>query len=174
MLGFNAAQINGDDMAGYKKLGLTGGAKIIYDLGEKWFPSMEFLYSQRGSRNNVFKTSSDNDIHIDLKYIEIPIVFTFQDWYIETEGYYKVRVEGGLSYGRLLGKSSSFDALNQAIENIRDNDLSFLLGAGYQFNRHTGFGLRYTRGITRLYQNTTGDSLSLLGYFLSLRMEYYF
>src|SRR5690606_7644143 len=72
MLGFNAAQINGDDMAGYKKLGLTGGAKIIYDLGEKWFPSMEFLYSQRGSRNNVFKTSSDNDIHIDLKYIEIP------------------------------------------------------------------------------------------------------
>lgn len=100
--GFNACQIDGDLLAGFDKIGLTAGIRTVIEFESVWNVSMEFLYSERGSRPDVFNPTYDPDINISLKYVEIPVFVSLGDWYQEEGDYYKASFQAGLSYGRLL------------------------------------------------------------------------
>ena len=62
--GLNASQIDGDDLAGFDKVGLTGGIKTTMEFESVWRMNMEFLYSERGSRPDIFNPEYDPDIEI--------------------------------------------------------------------------------------------------------------
>ena len=173
VLGINASQIDGDGYAGYHKVGLTGGAKLMYPIGEKADLGLEFLFSQRGSKSSL----SDNgikDFWITLNYAEIPLIISYHDWLIEGEDYYKVSVDGGLSYGRLISSSSSEDEAVSGLDEIKNGDLSYVLGLRFRFNKHWATSLRYTRSLFKMNNNEKFENYGLLGYFLTLRSEYYF
>lgn len=175
--GLNTAQINGDGHAGYDKFGFVTGLQTGIFIGKKSELALEFLYSQRGSQSKVIKGTAIPVERIHLDYIEIPLIYQYNDWYVEDLDYYKVWVEGGLSYGNLfqVKTSNTSPAFNDG-EGFNRHDLSFLFGFGYQFNRHFGMNFRYTRSVTRLYTlELPGASYPyLLGYFLSFRTEYLF
>ncbi|MBK8564716.1 MAG: PorT family protein [Saprospiraceae bacterium] len=172
IFGLNASQLNGDDSAGYNKLGLNGGLRGTAMLKDKMDLVFEMLYSQRGS----YERFINGDMKISLSYIEVPIMLAYKDWYQEEGNYYKVQAVGGFSYSRLL-EASAYGSLHDAeVVNFNDNDFALTLGFDLLFTKHFGLGARWTRSLNRLYDNRKHvDELnSMLGYFLTFRGMYMF
>lgn len=168
--GINISQINGDGYAGYNKWGLTGGARVSYEVYPKMDMSIEMLYSQRGSRNG----NQEAPFHINLNYVEIPLLYSINDWYNEADGYYKVRADVGLSYGYLISSTQTLEGFTDALNNLNTHDVSFLVGAGFKLNKQWGLGFRYSRSLYRMYNDDDFENAGLLGYFLTVRGEYTF
>jgi hypothetical protein len=180
--GFNASQIDGDDLAGFDKIGITGGIKAIMSFESRWQVNMEFLYSERGSRPDIFNPQYDPDIEISLKYAELPVYISIGDWWQEEGEYYKVHAFAGFSYGRLI-TARTFDYFHSEEESLdllvpyfNENDISWLLGASIRTSPRWGISGRYTRGITPLLSPAKHhlNTSRLTSYFLTFRLEYYF
>jgi len=180
--GLNASQIDGDELAGFDKVGLTGGIKTTMEFESVWRMNMEFLYSERGSRPDIFNPEYDPDIEISLKYIEIPVYISLGDWWQEEGKYYKVSAQAGLSYGRLLDAKttdyyhSSEEAYDKLVPYFSENDLSWMLGATIRLSKQWGITARYTSGIIPLLdpEKNNLNTQRLLSYWLTFRFEYYF
>lgn len=181
VVGFNASQISGDALAGFDRVGLVAGLKGTAELAEKLHLNIDFLYSQRGSKPNIFDTGVDPDIEIKLQYLDMPVYLTYSDWKDEEGGFYKAYFSGGFSYGRLMG-SDVIDNYNDAENNLENqedsfnkNDVSWLLGFGFRLSRRFGIDLRYTRSITLLLEEDASLGVPpLRPYFISIRGEYIF
>ncbi len=180
--GFNASQIDGDDLAGFDRVGLTAGIRATMDLESILDFNVEFLYSERGSRPDLFQPEYDPDISIKLQYAEIPVYVSINDWWQEEEEYYKVSAHLGFSYGRLF-TARTFDRVNPDDQNydllvpyFNENDVSWLAGVSFRMDPRWTITGRYTRGITPLL-NPEKHNLAfrrLLSYYLTFRLEYTF
>jgi len=167
VFGLNFSQIDGDDLAGFSKLGLTGGFKLAYPLKDNVDLNFEMLYSQRGSTSGFgFGSSPDN--FTDLKYIELPIYINVMDWLIEDEDYYKAKAHAGLSYAYLFDVRSLNGLLSDDIDNYKRHNMAYLLGVDYSFNSKFGLTVRYTRAFNSLY------IVRAISYFVTVRTEYTF
>lgn len=180
--GLNASQIDGDLLAGFDKVGLTGGLKAVVNFDSPFNLNIEFLYSQRGSRPDIFNPQYDPDIQINLHYAEIPVYVSLGDWWQEEEEYYKVSAHAGVSYGRLINASAMDgfngpeNSLEQLVPFFNDNDISWLVGATFRINEKLGIMARYTREITPLLSPKKHDLQieRLISYYVTFRAEYYF
>lgn len=168
VVGVNLSQLDGDTLFGFDRGGLSLGGKIFYQTNKKYNIALEMLYSQRGSAPSYSKTS--NPRSVALHFFEIPITAMLHDWYIEKDKYYKVGIEGGLSYGYLFRIDAPF--YNES--NFNQHELSYLLGVGLRFTKKIGVGLRYTSSLGNIYQNPDVSENKLKSYFLTLRTEFYF
>ncbi|GLR19233.1 porin family protein [Portibacter lacus] len=176
VFGANASQIDGDLLAGYHKIGLTGGVKVEFPVSSVLDLGIEFLYSQRGSRSQIIRNQFSPVSKININYIELPLILKWSDWWIEDEAYYKFNIHGGISNGYLI--SSDFeDSPVSSNGKINSYDIGFLLGTGFAFTKNWTLTLRYNRSINTLYTidtATTGTVKGLIGYFITLRAEYSF
>lgn len=82
--GSTFSQLDGDNFAGFRKIGLTGGAIVYAELAPKFATSLEFLYTQKGgkSKKNVNQQAIDVMVHdysVNLDYVEIPVLFNYFD-----------------------------------------------------------------------------------------------
>lgn len=168
LIGVNAAQINGDQTAGFNKLGIVGGLRGVAILKDKMELSVEMLFSQRGSQTELIPDQFVVQRVIHLNYIEVPVLFNYMDWFIEEDVYYKMHFHGGLSYGRLLNASTKEVSIN--VDNLAQNDFSWVLGATFYPRKKIGLTIRYNRSINKLL--TEGGDL--IGYFLNFHAVYMF
>ena len=78
-VGVTLSQIRGDELRGFKKVGLTAGVGAAVKLDEKelWKLSVEALYSERGAFNNTLIPYSI--IGFKLQYVDIPLFIHFTD-----------------------------------------------------------------------------------------------
>jgi len=148
----NAAQINGDDYAGFNKAGIEAGLRATALLTEKTDLGIELLFSQRGSRSTRNESNTNDPFNINLNYAAIPVTYNYKDWYMNDD-YYRVHFHVGLNYARLIGSEIISDG---SVDNNLDmyfnkNDISWLVGATYYVDEHFGITARYTRFITLLY-----------------------
>lgn len=172
LIGGNAAQIDGDLLVGYHKLGLHGGMRVSYPFREKTDLGLELVYSSRGSRSPL-STGSQFVQFTNLKYLSVPVFINYKDWYIEEEKYYKVRAEGGLSYGYLFDVESTDMILVDGIGDFKRNDLSIHLGVAYSFNKKWTLGTKWTRSLLYIWKSPTLVNVEgLIGHFLTFRLEY--
>ena len=172
IIGANVSQIDGDNLFGWDKIGLNGGMRLGYGIGEKTNLAIEFLYSQRGSAPSI---SSGSDFQsIDLKYIEIPILIEYNDWYLEEDDYYKVGIEGGFSYGNLFSVSSSNNLVVTDLDGYKKNDLSYTIGARYSINKNIAGVFRYSGTIGTIYRNEDADIEGQVSRWMSFRLHYTF
>lgn len=175
-IGLTAAQINGDESADFNKLGLTAGVRAYTFLTEKSDILIEILLSQRGSRTKVLNGTTIPQKVIQLNYIEVPVIYTFKDWYQEDADYHKMHFQAGLSYGRLFSSQFKNTALEVTAPFLRENDFSWLAGITFHTTAHVGFYARYTRSINLLFRNEENNpnANSLLSFFLTFGGTYVF
>lgn len=96
VIGATFSQIEGDELKGFDKIGITTGVGAMMNLSrnEMFKLSIEATFSQRGAFNNTNNPYSLYDF--TLNYVDIPLMFHFQDPY-------GGMVFGlGLSYSRLV------------------------------------------------------------------------
>ena len=171
IIGLNLAQLDGDELVGFNKTGVTSGVKVAFDLKKKVEANVEILFSQRGSSENLFR--KDTSAVTKINYFELPIYLSFKDWYIENEDYYKMRGQIGFSTG-FLANSSVENTTDFDPSLFNDLDFSWILGASYSFTKHWSLTARYNRSINKLLEDDNLRINFLLSYFWSLRAEYNF
>jgi hypothetical protein len=94
--GFNLSQVDGDETAGYRKMGLNTGLGIVLPFNKKWAFSFETLYTQKGSRQGkMYYDSLDGSYKLKLYYAEIPMMIQYTDRDFMSAAL-------GLSWGRLV------------------------------------------------------------------------
>lgn len=154
--GVTASQIDGDESAGYHKLGLQAGLRGVAILREKQQASVEILYTQRGCRN---QPKYFPEFNTTLDYIEVPVQWHYCDWLVEGESesdnYYKIQINLGLSYARLLNYRDKFNngfGIFSALPYLNENSFCAMAGASFYASRHVGFTFRWQRAVNKLYQ----------------------
>lgn len=98
ILGFNASQVDGDEVFGYKKFGFNAGAGAILPFGEKWSVSIETLFNQKGAYKRFpveYDTLPKPYYNLRLTYAEVPLLVHFTDKNFISLGL-------GFSFGRLV------------------------------------------------------------------------
>ena len=114
-VGMNLTQVDGDEVYGFKKVGLNIGPSVILPFGKnkKWSVTLELLYSQQGSRQKSIYAAKDtisdsahtgyyDGYRLSLNYIQVPIMIHFTDKRIIAGGV-------GFSYSQLVGVSEYED-----------------------------------------------------------------
>jgi hypothetical protein len=138
--GLNLSQIDGDQLAGYNKLGIVVGGAAGFNLKKDFGLKFRILFSQKGSR------SGENDLFYEstrLTYLEFPLLFeyTLDDKYLLEagfQGYYllRARIDDGFGFG---------DVRKQFEPRV----YGFNLGIGYKFENWI-FRLSYQRSLSNL------------------------
>lgn len=179
--GLNFSQINNDNYAGYHKLGFHGGLKVITRISPKWDFHTELLYSQKGSYSNRYGYP---DQRISISYLEIPLLISIKDWYIEKnngKSFYRTQLMGGISLGRLINKSTEgFNLSREGLpleDYFRKNDVSLLGGVTFYVTRSIGIHARFSYGITPLSKKAIENNFKNIGgklntYLVTLRVLY--
>lgn len=147
-------------VATYYRHGVAGGLIINYPITDNFAIQQEFLYVQKGSREDITLTTLDVTTHTeyDINYFEIPIVFRYT---FVRLGKIKLYGSAGFALSILLngryrldgeaevgGISSDF-SLNEKIEGLDTFDYAFLYGTGVEFrlfDKDWFFGYRFTIG----------------------------
>ncbi|MDZ4847316.1 MAG: porin family protein [Chitinophagales bacterium] len=80
IVGFNATQVDGDQLAGYRKIGANAGGAAFVRLPKNFSFNFEILYSQKGSRSPANQnTYSGESYKLILDYVDVPLVFSYHD-----------------------------------------------------------------------------------------------
>lgn len=84
IFGANFSQVDGDNYAGYHKVGINAGGIVYTQFAEHLAASIEILFSQKGSRGHKPQISNDpafviNKYNINLNYAEVPIMLNYFD-----------------------------------------------------------------------------------------------
>lgn len=150
--GANANQINGDDLAGYNKIGAYAGVGVFNDISDRWRWSLTIAYSQHGSSASARETIRGRSAYdvIKLDYVAVPLALHYMDWLSDDETFYHMEFVGGIEYYRLIN-SEVTGIFGEDLTDSRpyaDNGLGLSIGALYAWSLKWAAGIQYNRGIT--------------------------
>lgn len=138
-LGVNATQVNGDKLAGFDKFGLNVGAGVKRSFGPKSAWQIEFLYSEKGSKDVVSPNNPVPDTLFQFNYIDVPLVYSYAF-------YPKLRAELGIYNSvRLKAMYSDFVIDYDRSSIIRSSDHGGLIGVQYQLGNRFAANLRVSQ-----------------------------
>jgi hypothetical protein len=151
--GINLAQVDGDEVYGYKMPGSNFGVGVLIPFKKNWDISLETSYSQKGANQKAqyFALSGDDTLtgayKLRLNYAEIPLMIHYTDKEFITVG-------TGFSFGRLVA-ASEFEHGNQTITNAQNgiyspNDYSVLVDLRMRIVNRLKFNFRYQYSMTKI------------------------
>ena len=114
------SQVEGDELRGFKQLGLSAGVGTLVELddNDRWFLSVEALYAQRGAWQSTY-TDNLYMMNLYLNYVDIPVMAV---WHDPFGGLY---LGAGLTYGRLVQQPHS-EVYYNPLEFVPDTNMRFL------------------------------------------------
>jgi hypothetical protein len=156
--GVNFCQVDGDDAAGYHKVGLLGGVSTSIVLHKRWQLSVDLLFSQKGSHQGFVPEITNSPFTYTFNYIDVPILINFFDWSALTkknEEYMKIKAFVGFSYGQLFGGSHNDYGTSTPIYDLyKKYDIEAVGGAGVFITKNFGFDIRYAQSIVPMTLST--------------------
>ncbi len=170
LLGMNAAQIDGDDLAGFNKVGLNVGGQvnIVLDRNDwvgRFQPSVGIAFSQKGSRPNNNDPSGLQSQRFSLSYAQIPVMINYVD--------HRLMFSAGFAYGQLVNSkfidNNGIDVSESASENYNKADVSFIGGATFYATNNIGLNINWERSLTTV--NNIGWQVNRL---ISFKVAYTF
>ena len=151
--GMNLSQVDGDEVYGFNKMGLTAGVGAIIPLWHRFSLSVEVLYDQRGAFRKYAPVpdSVNTTPYYSLKwdYLSAPVMIHFEDRNTWTFGV-------GFSYGRII----SFKEVEHGISkpwNDRPeityktkNDFNIIADLRFRIWKHLKFNIRYSYSLAKI------------------------
>lgn len=177
-LGFNMAQVDGDEVYGYKKYLGNIAAGAMVPFGEKWHVSLETNFTQKGAKGQPSRIIEEYDhYNLRLDYLEVPVLLHFTDKDFITAGL-------GFSWGRLVGIKELEDSENTGV-GINDNifginDYAVILDLRLPIYQRLKFNFRFQYSMAefreREYTNMAGFTRTRNYYnnLLTFRLIYIF
>ncbi|MCS6916882.1 MAG: outer membrane beta-barrel protein [Chitinophagales bacterium] len=105
VLGINASQVDGDDYAGYTKVGLNAGFYGQIPISPRFFVSTEILYSQQGAKSRV-RQGLPLEFLTRYDYAVVPVLLHFQ----EKEA---INFGAGFAFARLINQQRFANQIEQ-------------------------------------------------------------
>lgn len=164
----NFSQIDGDEMAGFDRIGFGGGVGVSYSFVPRWTGHVELMYRNVGARSSYFAPIKQS---IDVHQAQIPVYISYRTWWVN--GLSKFHFDVGGLYGRNIHTKINFPRFEKNDKFIQDNIYSLLAGFGLWINHHHGIKTRYIRSFTWLMKNPEED-LAWNLYYISLQYHYRF
>jgi hypothetical protein len=144
--GANFCQVDGDNFAGYHRIGLNVGGIGYFQLPKHLAISWEILYSQKGAKSDVVRYSNlDSTLilkyDIVANYAEIPLMLNYFDKR-------KSHVGMGVSYSRLVASSESSKTSAPIAADLnkypfRKDNFDFLIGAQLHLAKGLYLNIRF-------------------------------
>ncbi len=183
MGGLNLSKVAGDEVNGFYqfyRLGLNLGVAVIMPFKEHWDVTLEVDYSQKGAFWGD-AVQDDNypwryDLHLD--YVEVPVLFHYNDRDIITAGL-------GFSWGRLVNSSELEDYGNkpsyQDTVPFNINDFSMMGDLIFRLYKRLHMNIRIAHSLVPIrerqfvnpYTQSTWDKKQY-NFTISLRLVYIF
>ncbi len=149
VLGANFTQVDGDNYAGYHKAGLNAGGIVYAQMAPHVAPSLEILYSQKGSHGHKGQRSNTGAFYITkydikLNYAEVPIMLNYFDKR-------KSHFGAGISYSQLISKQEKAVTSNQTFNDtinfdrypFKKYDINFIIGGELHIYKGLFFNVRF-------------------------------
>ena len=145
-------QVQGDDLAGYNRLGGLAGVGVYNDLSDRWRWSLTIAYAQHGSSASAREALRQRSAFdkIDLSYVSVPVSLHYMDWLSADETFYHLEFILGATYNRLLS-SEVTGIFGDDLTDTRpyaDNVVAVNVGAYYAWSLKWAAGIVHTRGIS--------------------------
>ncbi len=154
--GTNFTQVDGDNFAGYHKVGFNVGGMVYTKVDEHIAVSMEVLYAQKGAKSKDYYTVNPGlyitNYGITLNYAEVPIMVNYFDKHRSFFG-------GGLSYSR-LGTAKEYLTTSPSTNiNLNDfpfkkSDYNFLLSGSLHCWKGLFLNIRFQYSLISIRDNT--------------------
>ncbi|HHG83157.1 MAG TPA: PorT family protein [Bacteroidetes bacterium] len=145
-IGGIASQIDGDQWAGYNKVGYHIGGYAFYDLSDKVALQIEILHTNRGSRE---VNKAYGQIH--LNYIDVPLLLRFG--LLETDNA-RILGEIGPSINMLLSAKNGFKPLTADRTDLYHRfSGEFHFGSTLLFTENLGLFARWSVSFTNLLRS---------------------
>ena len=160
--GMNHTQIDGDFQQGYNKKMFGGGIRAAMILTKNFDIGTELMYNGKGAKpSDADKSSRTPNFYMTMHYAEAALMANFHFDQNE-EGYNSKTIQIGLSYGRLL--SSKVEILKLSLrdtiaskqfsqENLKNSDVSLVVGFSYRFTPKIGVSMRHSYSLTPFFEN---------------------
>ena len=173
--GGSLTQVDGDEVYGWKKIGLNIGAAAIIPFGDKWSVSLENIYNQKGSyQKPTLSGPETGEYKLILDYVEIPLMVHFTDKDYITAGI-------GLSWGRLIN-IKEYEHGNRIETTTLDGpykreDWNILIDIRIPIYQRLKFNFRYAYSMVKIrsrYFIKTDETRDQFNTLLTFRLIYIF
>ncbi|RMG69085.1 MAG: PorT family protein [Bacteroidetes bacterium] len=136
ILGFNASQVDGDAVGGFRQFGLSGGGFVTYRIHEQMHLQPEILYDQLGSRDR------GGFFSLRTTHISIPVLFAYTLPVDLGSGYQDLILEAGPVVGVLLAARDNNSGANYT-STYTNPDFRAVVGGEYRFSDRWAFHMRW-------------------------------
>lgn len=183
--GIDAAQVDGDDYAGYHKVGFNGGFYGQIPISKIFFASMEILYVQDGGKSPTYP-GQVLAFSSQFSYAQVPAIFHYQ-------GKEAFNVGVGFEYGRLVSQKVFVDQIEQPKYPVFSNkptnyeldsagvillrrDWRVVADANYQFTKNFMVNVRFSYSLVPFGYNLGSNFINrgLYHNVLTFRLMYVF
>ena len=147
------------DLSFDRRVGLVGGAFVLFPMSETFGLQIEGLVSQKGAKFE----EDDFEDSVEIDSFDVPVLARFT---IPSTTDTSFHLFAGPSFGFTLNAKSrtSFDGEDDEEIDISDEtetlDFGLVIGAGVEFGRIVLDG-RYTHGFTNLNKDEANDGLEI-------------
>lgn len=150
--GVMGTQVSGDDLSGFNKAGIYGGAGVRADFNGNAGLGFRMLYFQKGSRMPLKNDGTDSAYYLlRLSYLEVPLMFRYK---VSK----KIYLEAGPSLGYLL-KSYEEDEngpLSMRGRPFYTFDLSAMFSLGFHLTEQLDLMMLYGQSVVPVREHESG------------------
>jgi len=161
--GANFTQVDGDNYAGYHKIGMNVGGIVYTRFDEHLAASIEILYSQKGSRAHKEQQTNTGNIitqyDVNLNYAEVPLQLCYFDRR-------KSHFGAGISIARLVSVKEDGSLVRPPANPInfddypfRKMDYSFIVGGSLHLWQGLFLNARFQYSLRPIRKGTIGTEL---------------
>ncbi len=159
--GINMAQVDGDEVYGYKKPGANLGLGALVPFGRNWDISLETSFTQKGAnqKEQYIADTLNGAYKLKLDYVEIPLMIHYTDKDFVTVG-------AGASWSKLIRAEEWEHGLqtptNEGSGTYKPTDISVILDLRMRIYKRLKFNFRYNYSMvkirTRNFTNVGGGA----------------
>tara|TARA_Y100000385_G_C13105820_1_gene647724 strand:- start:3133 stop:3741 length:609 start_codon:yes stop_codon:yes gene_type:complete len=171
--GINSSQLQGDNLSGFDKIGLHTGLGVEYGFLKNSI-GLELIFNQKGSASKNDGNNLPQRVSTTLNYLQIPVLYSINSWYNETNNFYHIGIHAGPYFSTLFSTNSSDPGLERFTDNFRKTDFGAVFGFQYRISHNISSILRYDQSFLKIYNNPSNRVSGILSYLVTLRLEYYF